>query len=164
MSLRKSTGYVLFARMPPTFAAASTTYLGLISRQEREDRVAVLQIQLGRGLADEVREARGLQLAPDRRPDESAMAGDVEGRVAVERAGRVGDLVAIVDGASCGFVQLGRLTLSIQGVPARAERFDVGVDHEPGQLAAVDGRPSSRASRAAFDASPMRASTSVGRR
>lgn len=31
LSLKKSTGYVEFARMPPTFAAASTTYFGLIS-------------------------------------------------------------------------------------------------------------------------------------
>ena len=102
--------------------------------EEVEDGVAVAQVELGRRATDEVGEPRRLEPAPHGRADHAAMSGDVRRGLAVERAGDERRLLTAVAGQS------GELAWSIQGRPFVLERLDVGVDHDPGQLRAVDLR------------------------
>ena len=57
------------------------TTSGLTLGDEVEDGVAVAQVDLGRGGADEVGEALVLEVAPDGRADQAAVPGDVDARV-----------------------------------------------------------------------------------
>ena len=82
--------------------------------EELEDCVAVLQIELGGRAPDEVGEALGFQLAPDRRPDQAAVAGDVDRGVAVQRPGAKSSSLRR-DRLLC---QPSRSTVSIQCLPA----------------------------------------------
>src|SRR5687768_16805557 len=58
---------------------------------------AVLQIKLGRGLPQQPLKARELELAPDRRTHQAAVACDVESGIAIKGARPIGDLVTVFD-------------------------------------------------------------------
>ena len=64
--------------------------------EEREHLVAVLEVQLGRGPADQRGEALPLEVAPDGGADQPAVTGDIERCGALEGSGsEVGHLVSV---------------------------------------------------------------------
>ena len=142
---------------------------GLGLREEREHRLAVLEVKLGRGPADEVGEALGLEPAPDRGADQAAVTGHVERGRAIERAGgerrrRVGGLLGGVcchDAVLRHLAQEARSTVSIQAsFSSRAMSASTMRRASSGALT-VASQPSLSL---ALAGSPIRASTSVGRR
>ena len=83
-----------------------------------EDGASVTQVQLGGGPPDEVCEALGLQLPPDGRPHQAAMAGDVDRRVPVQGR-RMLALMLAEDGASANRRdRAGRSTACPRGLSA----------------------------------------------